>query len=219
MRTLIIFVVVAASVAIGLGDLRAQGPEFRQTRRTAGQRLTDLVRPGDQPVVVVDTSDRPLYVLPPPETSMLEWKTQLADAIVVVEVKNKQSYLSQAGDWIQSEITAEVLQVLKVPREGLAVGRRVSLWEAVGALLVNGTRVSAVVPSDRPMRVGARYLMFSGVRPDTREISLDPFSTYELTGNGQFLRLRDIGSLDDNIEQTVAADVLSAITAAVAAAR
>ena len=109
---LAVFMVLMASSSAHL-----QQGESRQIRRNAGQRIPDLVRSDERSLVIVESADPPLSVGPEPGLTLLEWYYKISDAVVVVEIIEKVSFLTPAGDWIRSRLTGHVLETLATNRE------------------------------------------------------------------------------------------------------
>jgi hypothetical protein len=101
-------------------------------------------------------------VWPASGESVLAQHTKGSDAIVVAEVVKRTPSLSHGDSWVTSPITARIVDLLKtptVPRE-FRVGENFDFVEEGGEVVVRGTQVLASVPGLRPLRPGARYLLF-----------------------------------------------------------
>jgi hypothetical protein len=210
MKSGLVTAIVAAVSIIQSDHAPAQ---VRKIPRSEARRVVDLIQPNERSLVIVDTSDPPLTVGPPAETSLLQWASEIADAILLIEVVDKQSNVTVDERWIDSLVTALVLDVFKLPSHlSLSSGLSVSFGEWGGAMVINGTEVNAVVPNVRQIDIGRRYLVFVGVNGS--KLLLSPTLTYELTDDGLLSQLgtrrnRPVGI--DNIERRSVDEVAARI--------
>ena len=72
---------------------QATFPGGRVVAWQRGKDLSTLVEPGDKQVTVIRTDDPPLLVGPPHGTTTVEWRTKLADLIVVAGITDKPHWL------------------------------------------------------------------------------------------------------------------------------
>jgi hypothetical protein len=108
--------VLLPSLLLSAGSLLEAGQgrsgEVRTIDRTS-RPLAASVKPGEN-VRVVDVSDHPLEVLPPTRESVFEWNLQNVRSALVIQVRGKVSHVVDTGDWLESQVSADVIQVLKV---------------------------------------------------------------------------------------------------------
>jgi hypothetical protein len=177
--TLLAAVFAVATIANG-SDALGQTAQERRVQRTPGSRIADLVTSQDQTIVLEDTAAPPLEVLPSINVSLIDWKSQVATAIVLAEIQSVDASMTSSQDWIVSNVTGSVIEVLK--KSGwwnAAPGNEVTFTWNGGELLVGGTQVIAVVPGVKPIRAGQRYLIFFSGDPSTKMLMTGPTATYE----------------------------------------
>jgi hypothetical protein len=80
-----------------------------------------MVRPDDKSIVLIDMSDGPLTVMPPDDVRLTKWFFDAVHGLVLARVDRRQGRLTRAGDWVQSDVTASVIEVFK---GALACGAR-----------------------------------------------------------------------------------------------
>jgi len=194
---------------------QAPDARVRKVQRSPGKPVSELVQPHEDTILLMDTTSRPLEVLSPANVSIIDWKSQGADAIMVAEVHSVDAKLSQSQDWITSTITGSIVEVLKKPRWWNALpGDQLSFnWDG-GEILIGGTRVIAVVPWSKPFEQGKRYLMFFGADPSNKTVITGPTAAYEMTEVRGFRRLAQNLSGDEEIEKLSPEAVLIRIRAA-----
>ena len=178
----------------------------------AGKHLRESIRAGEKSIQLIDTSDGPLLVEPPPDMSLTKWWFGIVDGVVLAEVDKRKSKLTTAGDWVQSNVMATIVEVFKAPKgTNWAPSAKLAFEEEGGEVEVNGVKVNAVVPRTRAVKAGQTYLMLLVVDPDGGRIVVGPDSMYELK-EGRFTklsspanRLHDL----DKIEADLSDQVLS----------
>ena len=112
-RSFDLLVLVALTTATLMAQRDIVG---RQVPRKVGTHLRDMVRPDDKSIVLIDGSDGPLTITPSDDVSRTQWLFELADGVVLARVDRRRGRLTPAGDWVQSDVTATVLEVFKAPK-------------------------------------------------------------------------------------------------------
>ena len=211
---------ILAALLGGCAVVAAQvsGSPVRHVRERPGWPIADAIRAGEEALVVESMTDPGLEIRPGPGVSQIEWATKGAPAIVVVDVLSIEGELTPRQDWIRSNVTASLVDILKLPKEwSPKIADLVTFDMSGGEAYVGGTKVLASVPSSRPMEVGKRYLMFVGPPvASPNRLRGEPYSAiYEMTESGGFRRLSPSGRGPDDIETTEQAVVLMRIRDAV----
>lgn len=197
----------------------AAGPQAREVPLSPGTPLRERIQPGEDALIIRSTRSRPLEVLPPSGTSMFEWSTANASAVVVADIIDSSPVLAKAGDWITSTIEASIIEVLKPSNIwSPAAGGTFSFEQDGGEALVEGTRVRAILPWAKPFEVGHRYLLFVTVDPATKAALVTPLASYDIGGQRP-LRLASSKSSRDDIEATETVEALGRVRAAAASLR
>jgi hypothetical protein len=181
---------VLAAVCLSASFVAAQQEAAdRQVKRVAGKHVRESIRPGDKSVQLIDASDDPLLVQPAPDMSLTKWLFGGVDGVVLAKVDRRQGKLTTAGDWVQSDVSATIVEVFKAPKgTNWAPSQRIAFEEEGGEIQVNGVRVNAVVPRARGVKAGQTYLMLLVVDPDGGRIVVGPDTMYELK-EGRFTKL------------------------------
>jgi hypothetical protein len=194
-------------------------PQAREVPLSPGTPLFERIQPGEDTLIVRSTRNRPLEVLPPPNTSMFEWSAANASSVVVVEIIDSSPVLAKAGGWITSTIEASIIDVLKESNtRSLRAGGVFSFEQDGGEALVSGTRVRAILPWAKPFEVGHRYLLFVSVDPATKAVLVSPLAAYDISGERP-VRLAPSKSGRDDIEATETVEALGRVRATAASAR
>ena len=178
----------------------------------SGKLLQEVVLPGEKAVVVVSKRSRPHEVLPPKNTSAVDWLTRISDTVFVVFVQAIEPRLTADETWITSRVTLSVAEVLKdAPARPIRMGESVSFEQDGGTLAIDGTKVSAVVPWASAVQESGRYLVFAAIDKDTKELIFDNSSTYEITATGRLRKLLTGGPHPDELERATEEEVLARI--------
>lgn len=180
----------------------------RQIPRPRDRHLKDEVRPGDKSIVVIDTNLPPLTMTLPDDVSLTKLFFEAADGIVLARVNRRQGRVSPAGDWVQSDITATVIEVFKAPTAAIRANSRLTFVEEGGEAQISGVKITAIVPWVRPLELGQTYLMGLSVDSVSGRIRVSP--GYELK-DGRFNKLSrpsDRPDLVDRIERDLSEQVL-----------
>jgi hypothetical protein len=179
-RATLLAAVFAVATIATWSDALGQTAHERRVQRTPGIRIADLVTSRDETVVLEDAAAPPLEVLPPVNVSLIDWKSRLATAIVLAEIESVDASLTSSQDWIVSNVTGSIIEVLKKPHWwNAAPGTELTFTWNGGELLVGGTQVIAVVPGVKPINAGKRYLIFFSGDPSTNILMTGPTNTYE----------------------------------------
>ena len=201
---LLMLVALTTSTLIAQRDVAV-----RQIPRPSGTHLRDAVRPEDKAIVVIDTTDPPLTVSLPDDVNLIKSSFDGTDGMVLARVERRRGRLTSAGDWVQSDITARVIEVFKAPRSAnLRPNSTLAFVEEGGEVQISGARITAIVPWFRPLETGQTYLVGLGVDPESGRILVWP--GYELK-NGRFNDLSrppDRPDLVDSIERDLSEQVL-----------
>lgn len=205
-RTPTAMIVVVLAACMGT---YAQAPDssVRHIRERPGRPISDSLRADDKMVIVDSVQDGPDEITNP---IRLERMTKSAAAIVVVEVVSVEGALTPQQDWIRSQVTASLVEVLKAPKAwGPNAGDLITFEQNQGEAYVGGTKVVASVPWARPIEAGKRYLIFANIAEREPRFRWGPTGTYEM-GNSNLRRLGR--RLDgDDIETTEPTIVLTRI--------
>lgn len=111
----------------------------------------------------------------------IEGITRQAVAVAVVRVVDRQSRLTDVGDYVRSTVTVQVQSVLKDEAAQLVEGGSVSFFEFGGEVILDGRRVIVFHTHVRRMLVGRTYLVPFGFTNGHLE-PLNPTATFELDG-------------------------------------
>ena len=112
-----VWLLVIATVCLSSSFVAAQQEAAdRQIKRVAGKHLRESIRAGEKSIQLIDTSDGPLLVEPPPDMSLTKWWFGIVDGVVLAKVDKRQSKLTTAGDWVQSNVMATIVEVFKAPK-------------------------------------------------------------------------------------------------------
>lgn len=140
----------------------------RHVVRVRGQRLTDQLRPTDEALEVVD---EPRYGTPPPPApagdpdhgkSRLQRLCEITPVILTVHVRSQQSALTPSGDWVQTTIRGEIVEVLKnTLSKSLSAGDEVALSGTGGEVIVGRQKIRAYDRGTSPWRYNSTYLVFA----------------------------------------------------------
>lgn len=157
--------------------------QVRVVERTDGRTLGELARPGETRLEVVDRSFPPFAVGAEDPTIELTAHTRRADAVVVANVVEVYSRLTQRDEWLESTLEIEIEEVLKnaaKPNE-LIAGQRLSLRSEGGEISHNGTTIVARPNWARVPEKGKRYLYFLGKTDEGNFGAFPASATFEIT--------------------------------------
>src|SRR5262245_13279848 len=177
----------ALSVVQGSSRLAAASQESAPLRVIKARRGTDLrqsLKPTDKQLVVEYDGPPPMQVLEPPRgMTAVQWRVSLVPLVAIVNVVDVVSTETSTRDWIQTEVQANVLEVLKnTSPHSLEAGATVSWIEPGGEISLDGRRVTARVPWARPATKNKGYLVFCSFDENGKLIT-GPLDAYEITGN------------------------------------
>ena len=179
----------------GPTDGHAQAAKAGLVQSRKGVPLQALGQGAERELVVEKDVSPPLAVLPPAGTPELTWLTSISDAVLQVRVQAIEPKLTDEHDWITSQVSAIVLDVLKAPAAGaFQPGASVRFTQDGGVMVINGRRIQAQLPYARGYAVGRTYLVFgvSGEAPG--ELIVAPQSTFEVQPNAQLASLKTRGT-------------------------
>lgn len=128
------------------------------------QRRVDLrtrIDPKATAVTIVQKGPEGFRVEAPDGMDFEEFMTRLHEAAALVTIVRKEGHLTPEADWINSNVTAQVLDVLKPDLRGsIAQNGQMTFVETGGDMQIGITRVSAILEWAEPLQVGATYLVF-----------------------------------------------------------
>ena len=155
------------------------GGRIRWVDREPGTRLMDLLRANDGILEVVD--QRPDGMPPPPAPpghpdqgkSRLQLVCERAALIALVRVRSQQGALTVSGDWVDTTIRGEVVEIVKNAQpEPVAIGEEVVLTGIGGEVSVGRQTLRAYHNGDQLWQNGRTYLVLAFTRQG------DVFSTF-----------------------------------------
>ena len=166
-------------LVVVLSTVPAAGQGTGGTRRvvSSGRPLAEQLRPTDRDVVIEINAYPPQTVAPPAGEARAASVARHSDVIVVVRTVSKTPQLVRRNlmqntaaavaqaNWISSRVEARVERVIK-GSDGLplAPGSPLVFEDNSGVATIGNTRVETVVPWERPMVAGRRYLLGGSVR-------------------------------------------------------
>jgi hypothetical protein len=196
MKHLVLIVpAVALAVAFGAAQTGQQSPTLERQHRTmhrSGHPLEELLTPGADRLVVEKDQSPPMIVGPPPGSAELEWRAKRAPTVVILEVETVTSQLTPARDWIESEVHANVEQVLKYSPVVIP-GSSVKFHQDGGEMMIQGTRVTAVLEYADGFVPKGRYLVFPGTTDSDETLSVEPLFSYLIDGAERLVPLAHEG--------------------------
>jgi hypothetical protein len=180
---------------IGGTDGHAQVEKAAAVQSRTGVPLQALGQGNERELVVEKDVSPPLSVLPPAGTSELAWMTSISDVVLLVRVQTIEPKVTNEQDWITSQVSALVLDVLKGPAAGeIQQGASVTFAQDGGAMVINGRRIRAELPYARGFSVGRTYLLFATPGEAPGELIVGPESTFEVQSNSQLASLKTRGT-------------------------
>lgn len=137
------------------------GDSRKLTERAAGSEATVFVRKGiGMPVLSPHPTPRDF-------TSYLSRMVELADAIVVGTVSNQKAQLTEDESFIFTEYDVVVEEVLKAGAAGaIQSNSKIVVSRPGGKMKLNGKDVIAEDDAFKPLKGGARYLLFINYLPE-----------------------------------------------------
>jgi len=169
--------------------------QVRSVRYARGRPIASLIKPDDTELVIVSSSSPPLIVTAPPGTSEIEWETHNADVVLQLRVDNVEPTLTDSGDWIETKVSAVVVDILKsTPKRSFSAGERVGFMADGGEIKMiapstnRPITVKAEVPWSMPFQPGVDYLAFGWI-PEDEKLVISPHAAYELTSDGHLRSL------------------------------
>jgi hypothetical protein len=114
--------------------------------------------------------------------SHMQFLTRMLDVAAVVRVIRIDASLNPARDWIGSDVTVEIEEVLKGDNRGPVSGQRLTLRYEEGAAMVGQTRIIARRTWARPIQAGESYLVFLERAAEVAFLPLEPTLTFETAG-------------------------------------
>jgi len=175
-------------VALVVAPLIAQDTTADREFMTRGRPLADQLRPGDKHVAILINADTPLWMAPPDGVSWERFRAEISDFVIVARADAVTGRLVYSADvapaaanpgersvpatedranWIVSSVLLHVERVIKGP-PALASGDRLLLDDNGGTAMVRGVTVDAVIPWERPLEAGKRYLLFGSIHSGNR---------------------------------------------------
>src|SRR5205814_1995700 len=96
---------IAALVTVQL-TAQSHAANARRVPRSVGTPIAEMIRPGEEALIVEATRSRPLEVLPPPNVSAIAWKTRNAAAVLIAQIEGGSADVTEGRDWITSTFQA-----------------------------------------------------------------------------------------------------------------
>jgi len=128
-----------------------------------GADILSRVPLGTRAVRLVQHGSTPLRVAPPDGMPEWEFRTRNAAAVALIQVASRVGASTPTRDWVDSTVSALVLEVLKSDGAGeLAANQTITWTEPGGEVVLAGVHVVAEKRWAVPLRVGATYYAFLG---------------------------------------------------------
>src|SRR5262249_7818271 len=109
------------------------------------------------------------------------------------------SELTEERDWIRTQWTAQILDVLYVaPGHPLRAGSSLSFLDPRGDLMIGKTRAHSRLEWANDLIPGSRYLMFVDWNPRADAVVVDPTNEYRVLDNDG---LENVGKVPDEISR------------------
>jgi hypothetical protein len=184
-----------------LAPLSAQDGNPDRTFMTRATPLVEQLRPGDKHIAITINADEPLWIAPPAGVSRERFWADLSDLVIVARVEsiNGRLVVSTAVDpeaadrnernavvpeeranWIVSGVLLRIERVVKGPTD-LASGERLLVYDNSGSAIVRGVTIDTVIPWERSLAAGKRYLLFGSILDGNR---LSRAAVYEESSPG-----------------------------------
>jgi hypothetical protein len=126
-----------------------------------GKDLRKRLEASDSRVDVVRSVSPPLMSFPEDPAEELSVHVRRADAIVVLRPTAIVGRLTEAADWVDSTVTADIVDILKQPpKHPLRVGSSIQVNHRGGELTVDGRHIRAVDKGEALPEQGQDYLYF-----------------------------------------------------------
>jgi hypothetical protein len=100
---------------------------------------------------------------------------------VLARVERRRAKLTPAGDWVQTDVTATIIETFKAPEDPrFRPKASFTFTEEGGEFQVGGVKIKAIVPYARQLESGRIYLMLVGVDPENSRLVLGSSGIWEL---------------------------------------
>jgi hypothetical protein len=169
-----------------MATIAAQSDERLLMRR--GVPLEKRVRPNAGRVTLDTDQSPPLEVLPPIGVSAAEWSAQNAHLVAIVNVQDLQPELTPDHDWIQTKVSAFIVELLKDSTKSFGTGSVLDFELDGGEVALNGTIVTAQKSWARPIGRG-RYLLFANVT-ESGQLLVSEDGLFQINDDHTLTRLR-----------------------------
>jgi hypothetical protein len=183
---LLALLTVAGSAGFYMATAAAQSDDRLLMQR--GVPLEKRVRPNAGRVTLDADQSPPLEVLPPAGVSAAEWSAQNAHLVAIVSVQDLQPELTADHDWIQTRVSATILELLKDSTKSFGVGSVLEFDVDGGELALNGTTVTAQKSWARPIGRG-NYLLFASLT-ESGNLLVSEDGLFQINDDHTLTRLR-----------------------------
>lgn len=177
-----------------------QSSTVHQTRKfyyAPGQSVLDQLRQsGGTSAEVIQVGAPPLIWLADDLTET-ELNTRHADLVAIVRVVDKKGIFTPAADWVNSEVSATVVDVLKDASGKIREGAALQFSESGGEAFHEHRRVRASLSWQQPFVVGKAYLIYATFVGSGR-IAVDDTAAYEVVGE-QLVSLEESGEQPSSV--------------------
>jgi hypothetical protein len=166
------------------------------------EKITDLLRLKSKEVEIRRLAPLPfnsIRTVPPSASDIVRRIACDADLILIGEVKDKVSQVTESQDFVFTDYTFSVQRVLKntVPSSAQQSGE-VNVTRPGGAVLISGKTITAIDETFQLLGRGKQYLLFLRYLPD-----MDSFMSIE-TGESYELEANDIKPLNSRGKDSIA---------------
>lgn len=163
MATSLAAVAVAAAFAGG----QPVNTDHRILKASRGKSIPAQLNGNEKIVTVSSSVAPPLMVSPPADRDPLVWLSGVVDAVLVVEVVERKGAFTAEQDWVQTRVTAKIVEVLKrSDKKRFNVTESLTFVEEGGTVALGKAEIRAVVPWADPVAVGSQYLAFVNLTDD-----------------------------------------------------
>lgn len=173
---------VAALTAWNIAGLSAAGQSggdrsVRSVLRSVP--VLQQLRPDDTVLEIVPISSDGEFIRPPEGVSYAEWWTRRHDFAAIIRIKDRKTRLTEDQTFLETDVQAEVVEVLKEPGgKGAILGGTLSFVEQGGELSVGRQRIIGRKVGGVPLETGADYLVWGMIR--NGKIILDSPTIYKI---------------------------------------
>lgn len=207
----ITFAALAVMAVVTTGwSTPAQEQERRVARTHQGSGgIVQLAGAHPEEVIEVIYGFTPHTMDPPDGKSRLDYLTDVAPNILLVDVVAKSSRINIDGTWIVTDVTARVVESIK--SDGLVnagPGTEVTFVEQGGEVEVGSKTIRGIVPWALRYEIGSQYLLFFQVAPNGA-LKVTPTSSFERVIDGGFRTMRTGAHAE--VTEDSAAEVLTAV--------